>query len=245
MNRIVPEDHVDIALSARNILRGSPKGALGTQDQNRGAPHVSLVLCATDEMGAPILLLSNLALHTQNILENDVAGLLLDGWEELDEPLTGGRLSLTGQIRPCLLETVRLRFLNRHKSAALYADFADFSFYRFEISRGHYVGGFGVIHEISKDDLLVDSRNASALFENEAEIIAHMNADHGDVVGLIATELNGAAGGRWRLTGIDQEGCDLMNGFRAIRHNFRQAVETPDDARRSFIELAELARNRG
>ena len=232
----------DIAQTARMILRRCPKGALGTIDHACGSPHVSLVICATDPIGSPIFLLSQLAQHTQNLQENSKIGLLLDDTDGLDEPLTGGRLSLTGQIETCDDDMCRQRFLNRHQSAALYADFGDFSFYRMAIDHGHFVGGFGAIHDLSKDDLLLDPTCGTAMDAHEAEIIAHMNSDHCDVVSLIAEKLNGADVGGWRLTGVDREGCDLMSGFRSVRQNFTLPVNGPDDARRAFIDLAAMAR---
>jgi len=249
VNKNLGNDNEDIAARARHLLRACPKASLGTfagdGDDGSGSrgPHVSLVLSATNDTGAPILLLSKLAVHTQNLLRNEKAGLLLDGTEGLDDPLTGGRLSLTGRVVEDGAEGLRRRYLARHESAALYADFADFAFYRFEIDSGHYVGGFGAIHDLSADELLVDKADADLLAPFEGEIIQHMNADHEDVLALIATRLNGAENGAWRLTGLDIEGCDLKSGARTERQDFHKPVLTPDDTRRAFINLAELARN--
>jgi len=233
---------VDKAGSARKILRRAPKGSLGTLDGDTRLPYVSLVLCATDPNGAPLFLISKLARHTQNLLKNEQACLMLDDTEGLDEPLTGGRLSVSGSVKPCADPVCRQRFLARHESSALYADFADFAFYRLEICHGHYVGGFGAIHDFDRGELLTDASEATNLFAHEPEIIEHMNSEHGDVVGLIACKLNEANAGPWRLTGIDSLGCDLMLDFNAIRHEFHRPVETADDARQMFIELATLAR---
>ena len=234
--------HNDTALAARVILRSCLKGAIGTIDPACGSPHVSLVLCATDPIGAPLFLLSQLARHTQNLLKNPQIALLLDDTDGLDEPLTGGRLSLTGTIEACDDDICRRRFLTRHESAALYADFGDFSFYRMSIEHGHFVAGFGAICELSKNDLLLEPSGGTAIGADEADIIAHMNSDHSDVVSLIAKKLNGVDVGGWRLTGVDREGCDLMSGFQSVRQNFTFPVNGTDDARRAFIDLAAMAR---
>lgn len=242
MIKIAPNIPVDKAGDARKILRRAPKGALGTLDDSTQAPYVSLVLCATDETGAPLFLLSQLARHTQNLLKNEQAALMLDDTEGLDEPLTGGRLSLSGSVKPCSDPICSQRFLARHESSKPIAEFADFSFYRFEISHGHYVGGFGAIHDFDRRELLTDASEAKDLFAHEPDIIEHMNSDHGDVVTLIACRLNEADGGPWRLTGIDPFGCDLMMGFKTVRHEFIEPIKTADDARRIFMELAARAR---
>jgi len=245
VNKSAREGRTQVLGMGRDLLRGSLKGALGTLGSDNFSPHVSLVLMATDWTGAPILLLSGLARHTQNLLENTKAGLLLDGTDGLEEPLTGGRLSLSGEIHKCKDDDAHRRFLTRHESAALYADFEDFAFYRLEISSAHYVGGFGSIHDFEPGELLIKPDRAMELSRLEPEILDHMNSDHGDVVALIATALNGEVKGAWRLTGIDPLGCDLMLGFKAVRQNFSDAVETSEDVRERFIKLAKSARKIG
>ena len=62
--------------------------------------------------------------------------------------MTALPLTLTG--RCCDRDATRKRssaYLERHPDAARYADFADFSLYRFEIESGHLVAGFGRIVE--------------------------------------------------------------------------------------------------
>ena len=61
-------------------MRTALKGALATLDRETGHPYASLVLVATEPDGAPILLLSRLALHTRNLERDPRASLLLDGY---------------------------------------------------------------------------------------------------------------------------------------------------------------------
>ena len=44
-------------------------------------------------------------------------------------------------------------FLDRHPSAAMYADFDDFAFFRVQIEEGHLVAGFGRIETVLVDEL--------------------------------------------------------------------------------------------
>ncbi len=62
----------DAGKSARSLLRRSRQGALATLAAGSGDPYCSLVNVASHADGSPILLISRLALHTQNIL-GDVA----------------------------------------------------------------------------------------------------------------------------------------------------------------------------
>src|SRR2546425_951930 len=77
-----------------------------------------------------------------------------------------------------------------------------------ELARGHLVAGFGRIAWIEAEDLRLRDA-ATALAKAEADIIAHMNADHADAIGLYAERLLGRRGAGWRMTGIDPEGIDL------------------------------------
>ena len=63
-----PEPAFDAAHAAKKLLREARSGALATLMAGAGDPYCSLVNVATAADGAPLLLLSTLALHTKNIL---------------------------------------------------------------------------------------------------------------------------------------------------------------------------------
>lgn len=245
MNAPHANESVDKAQAARIILRKCLKASLGTIDRRDGSPYVSLVLVATDGAGAPVLLLSKLAEHTKNLNKCTRASLLFDDTGEIDDALTGGRLSVTGRLEMTSAPECARRFLARHEEATLYAEFGDFSYYKLEIERGHYVAGFGAIHGLERDDLIVDEASARALMSDEEGIVAHMNSDHADVVHLMAGTLGGDVELEWRLTGVDREGCDLRAGWRSLRQSFTNPVTDSNEARKAFIELARDARGPG
>ena len=72
--------------------------------------------------------------------------------------------------------------------------------------------------------------------------MAHMNADHGDAMDLIAQVLLRRRGHGWRMTGIDPYGCDLMLGGRRARVAFPEAIDGPESARRALVALTAAAR---
>lgn len=226
------------AVLARRLLRSRPTASLATLMQ--GAPYVSLVLVAVDHDATPLLLISGLAEHTRNIAADPQVGLLFDGTEGLEEPLTGPRVSVLGRAERTAEPRHRARFLARHASAAAYADFGDFAFYRVAVTRAHLVAGFGRIHWIDPADLL--GRPAPPLAEREADIVQHMNADHADAVGLYATRLLGLPDGDWRMTGCDPEGVDLRLGARSARLEFAQPVQDAAGARAELVQLVTKAR---
>lgn len=234
----------DAARASRRLMRTALKGALGTLDRETGHPYASLILLATEPGGAPIFLISRLALHTRNLEQDARASILFDGTGSLGDPLTGGRVTVTGLARPSASATALRRFLARHPSAEGYARFADFSVYELEVARGHYIGGFGRIVDLAPAELLTDVADARALVEAEADIVAHMNSDHADAVKLYATVLAGCPDGDWRMVGIDPEGADLLHCTNAARIDFPAAVRTAGDARDVLVSLVQQARAR-
>jgi putative heme iron utilization protein len=136
------------AQGARALVAGARSGALSTVARRpEGYPFGSLVTFAADPLGCPILLLSALAEHRQNLAARDEASLLVaEPNQREQDPLALPRVTLVGRCRPVEadgIEAARACFLRAHPSAAAYAAFADFAFYRLSVAAIRYVGGFG------------------------------------------------------------------------------------------------------
>ena len=229
------------ASAARRLMRTALKGSVATLDRETGHPYASLVLVATEPDGAPIFLISSLALHTRNLQKDPRASVLLDGTGGLGDPLTGGRLTVMGEARPSSDPMALRRFLARHRSAEGYAGFADFAVYRLTPIGGHYVGGFGRIVDLKPASLLTDIADARELIEAEADTIEHMNSDHADAVVLYATALARCPPGAWEMCGIDPDGIDLLHRTNLARVDFPGRVRTPSEARDALLALAHAA----
>jgi putative heme iron utilization protein len=235
-----PDPEFDPKKAARKLMRESRSGALATLMPGTGAPYCSLVNVATAPDGAPLLLLSTLALHTKNLMADARVSLMLDERKEGD-PLEGARVMLMGTCAKTEA-SVAGAYLRRHPEAALFAGFKDFAFYRIEISKAHLVAGFGRIVDLTDADVLTDIAGAEALIETEADAIAHMNVDHAEACRLYATKLLGAPDGDWRCAGIDPEGIELQHGQSAVRLFFPQRVTGPGPLRAVLKRLADAAR---
>jgi heme oxygenase (biliverdin-IX-beta and delta-forming) len=233
------DSKADRGATARRLIRGCDRAALGTNLD--GTLYVSLVITACDFDASPLLLLSDLAQHTKNLLADPSVSLLFDGTAEYPDPLTGPRLTLLGRAERCDDPRGAARFAARHPSSAGYAGFADFHLYRVVIERGHLVAGFGRISWVEREELQATA-DASALAAAEPEIVQHMNRDHADAVALYAEKLLGRPGGGWRMTGIDPDGLDLRGECQTARLDFDRPVLTPADARAVLVELAQRAR---
>ena len=235
------EPAFDAKLAAKKLLREGRSGALATLMPGNGDPYCSLVNVATEVSGAPLMLLSTLAIHTKNLLADNRVSLMLDERKDGD-PLEGARVMLMGTASRTEYSSARTAYLRRHPEAEQFANFADFTFFQMDVLRIHLVAGFGRIVDLKPEDILTDISDAQALIEAEGEAIAHMNADHAEACRLYATKLLGAPDGDWRCVGIDPEGIELQNGRGALRLFFPQRVTGPGPLRAILKQLAEQAR---
>ncbi len=229
---------------AKSLLRRSRQGALATLIAGNGDPYCSLVNVASHYDGSPILLISRLARHTQNILADARVSLMLDERAEGD-PLEGSRIMLAGRAEQAgenLVANFRRRYLNAYPSAEVFVNFKDFSFFRIEPTAAHLVAGFGRIVDLTPEQFLTDISDADALLEAEQSAIDHMNADHRATINLYATKLLGAEDADWRCTGCDPDGLDMQAGTTTLRLDFPRRVVTPAALRQMLKELAGQAR---
>lgn len=227
-----------------SLLRRSRQGALATLMVGSGDPYCSLVNVATASDGAPIILISRLAVHTRNLLADSRVSLMLDERAPGD-PLEGSRIMLSGKAEQATddnREVLRRRYLNAHPSAADYAEFADFSFFVIRPSGAHLVAGFGRIVDLKPEQFLTDISVADELILAEQGAVDHMNEDHREALALYATKLLGAEAAEWRCSGCDPEGLDLMADGRTLRLEFPERVTTPGALRKMLVRLADEAR---
>jgi heme oxygenase (biliverdin-IX-beta and delta-forming) len=234
----------DPRAAAKKLLRESRSSALATLMPGSGDPYCSLVNVATAADGSPLLLISQLAVHTKNLLSDSRASLMLDERKEGD-PLEGARVMLMGKATPTADAEAKRRYLARQPDAQLFAGFGDFAFYRFMIERAHLVAGFGRIVDLTADEVLTDVRDAETLLESEPDIVAHLNSDHADAVRAYAENLLGGESGTWQCVGCDPDGLELQCGRTTLRLAFPQRVTTPGQLRGVLKSLAEKARSSG
>jgi hypothetical protein len=236
-----PQADFDPKRAAKALMRETLSGALGTLMSGSGDPYCSLVNTATAADGSPLLLISQLALHTKNIIADARVSLMLDERKEGD-PLQGARVMLMGTAVKTESADARRRYLAHQPEAAMFADFPDFAFYEIKLKGAHLVAGFGRIVDLKPADLLTDLAGAEALTAAEPEVIEHMNADHAETCRLFATKLRGARDGEWRCVGCDPEGLDLQDGRLGLRLPFPQRVTQPGVLRAVLKQMAEQAR---
>jgi len=204
---------------------------------------------APDDHGAPLLLISTMAMHTQNLEADPRASLLVTqpGWA--DDPLAGGRVTLMGRaLRVPAPEraAARERYLERQPRAAYWVDFEDFGFWRLEVSDVYFVGGFAAM------DWITGAGYAAArpdpLADAAEEIVAHMNRDHADALLTLARTHADADAEEATMLSVDRLGfrVRVRSGERihGARIPFTSEVTTAEACRGAFIEMLGRARHR-
>jgi len=234
------DPNFDPGREAKRLLRLIRVATLATLNET-GAPFATLTTVATDYDGTPILLLSRLARHTGH-LESDGRCSLLLAQGGRGDPMAHPRLTLNATAAPVSSPRARARFLRRNPKASLYADFGDFGFWRAELDAVHLNAGFGRAASFDPGHLMTNIRAAQALIDAEAELLDEFNVAQADALEACVEKLDGPFTGKWRASGVDPEGIDLVSGDETARIDFPRIVSSPQEAREVVIDLARLAR---
>lgn len=211
-----------ILTAVRGMMRMAAVASLATLENGSGDPYASLITVATETDGSPVILISKLAWHTRNLEADPRASILFAAAAGAGDPLDLGRVSLMGVAERTAEPAARARFLARHPSAALYADFADFSFWRLRAQRAHYVGGFGRITTLKGEDVMLDQAVTQRWTLGVEAAIAAANAGQADLIAGLAGDP-----GPWRVAACDPDGCDLLRGDQPLRLAFPQPLSDP------------------
>ena len=141
-----------------------------------GFPFGSLVQYAFDDNGDLILYLAKIAQHTRNVAKDDKVSITVIEDEKTDIQ-QAGRVTILGHLRPYedqkLAADIYFRFFP--ESIDYQDKMHDFHFYRLTITKVRFIGGFGDINWVSKENFML-----TRVFDKTDynEVINHMNEDH-------------------------------------------------------------------
>ena len=199
---------------------------------------------AADSQGRPVFFVSNMAMHTQNLLEDPRSSLLVTQPDVSGDPLGASRLTILGTSAQVTGEEVRDLYLSRHENAKFWQDYSDFAFYRLDASAVYFIGGFGVMGWVSAEDYT--NAKPDPLADAAMGIIQHMNSDHAEALRQIAGYYTSEAVDEAVMTAVDRLGFHLRlkSGDKVYgrRVAFIREVANRDDARSVLVEMARHAR---
>jgi hypothetical protein len=223
---------------SRTLLSLVSVGMLSTVSRKHaGFPFGSLMPFALDAAGRPIFLISNMAMHTQNLHGDGRCSLFVMQAAADGDPLGAARATLIGNAAVVPEDekaAVREIYLARHENSRYWVDFADFHFFRLEPVDMYYVGGFGVMGWVEAEDF------AQA---------AHMNADHVDSMVALARVYAGLEASEASMTSVDRLGFTLrlktVEGMKGPRINFLGEVSNAQETRKMLVEMVRQAKAKG
>jgi heme iron utilization protein len=235
---------------ARTLVHLGRAGTLATLSRRHpGHPFASIMPYAVDDAGRPLVLISTMAMHTQNLQGDGRASLLIAQPDWAGDPLAAGRVTLMGDAQPLPahdLAGARAAYLALHENARYWVDFDDFAFWRLDVTDVYFVGGFAAMDWV--DAAAYADARPDPLADAAGGIIGHMNKDHAEALLTYARVYGGVEASEAVMVGVDRLGFKLRvtgAGRRhAVRIPFPREITTAGESRTVLIEMLEAARAR-
>lgn len=218
--------------AARTLLLQESFGVLSTVSIDLpGYPFGSVTPYCTDRMCRPIIYISHIAQHTRNIVSDSRVSLTVVEKGASEDVQAQGRVTCIGDARPVEDgdDDVRERYFRYFPSARQYERTHGFEFFRLELVRVRFIGGFGQIFWVEPAAFM--TANPFSPVE-ETRIIQHMNKDHAEALSRYV------GGGTAEMAGIDAEGFDVLKAGKKIRIPFAAPVANMEEARKALVEMA-------
>jgi hypothetical protein len=237
-----------LAEQARTLVYLGKLGSLSTLSAKQpGWPFGSVMPYGLDSRGRPTFLISSMAMHTQNLLQDPRASLLITQAEVHDDPLAVARITLMGTVARVPqdeLAPVRDAYLERHPEASMWAAFGDFAWFRMDLAESYLIGGFGVMGWVAAKDYYQAA--VDPLADIAASIRKHMNDDHAEALVLLARHYGQCPADRATMTAVDRLGFHLQvqhqGELQGLRLAFPQEVRSAAEVRQVLVQLVQQAR---
>ncbi len=200
-----------------------------------------------DEQGRPVFLISTMAMHTQNLLGDPRASLLVTPPESRTDPLGAARVTLMGsatRVPDGDVAQVRALYLARHPNASYWVDFNDFGFFRMEIADIYFVGGFGSMGWVAPEEYAAAA--VDPLADEASHVIRELNQEQAEILLLLARVYGNVEAQQVTMTALDRLGfhlriktADRMQGGRVA---FSTPVRNAQEVRAGLAAMAAQAR---
>ena len=241
---------MDLAIEARQFLRTAHHGILSTQSLKfSGYPFGSVTPFVLDHNCHPIILISSIAEHTKNIINNPKVSIVV--FEKNEDLQANARLTLIGEAVQIDKndENLMSRYGRYFPESIGYFDVHDFQFYCINIKHARYIAGFGKMGWLNADALNKPQNNEAnlAIAELEDSMIEHMNADHQISLVQYCQYFYHVNPADVLLIGVDTDGFDveatIENNTKILRFNFAAPIFDSYSARKAFVAMSKVAKN--
>ncbi|XP_073038316.1 uncharacterized protein [Primulina eburnea] len=232
----------------KTFLCHSLRGVLSTVSmKHEGYPSGSMVDFACEAYGAPILAVSDLAVHTKNLMANPKCSLLVS-----KDPQDRTELVVTvhGDAVPVpekQKEEIRAMYLGQHPDA-FWVDFGDFQFLRIEPKVVQYVSGVATAllgsGEFSREEFL--TAVVDPIYQFSKPIASHMNKDHTEDTKLIVQHSTSIPVDFAQMLDVDSLGfnvkADCQGNTFKLRIPFPRRAADRKDVKALIVEMLQAAK---
>ena len=196
---------------AKTLVYLQQTGSLSTLSRKQpGWPFGSVMPYGLDAQGQPVFLISTMAMHTQNLLGDPRASLLVTPPESRIDPLGAARVTLMGSVTKVPKEEsaqVRACYLDRHANASYWVDYQDFGFFRMALAEIYFVGGFGSMGWVTPADYAAAA--VDPLADASSNLIRELNAQQAETLLRLARTLGDVDAQQATVTALDRFGFHL------------------------------------
>lgn len=232
---------MNLTLEAQQFLFSTHKGILSTHSSKfEGYPFGSVAPFVLNHQGMPTILISSIAEHTKNIIQNSKVSLVV--FENEEDLQANARLTLLANAEQTDKnnDLMRQRYLRYLPQAEQYFDMHDFSFYTLHITHARYIAGFGKMGWIEGGSMQLPS---NPLFIEEPGILAHMNEDHVQNLKAYCQHFNQVQANTVEMIGIDSLGFDVrVDGEQLLRFQFDASISNAQEARVALVAMAKACK---
>lgn len=216
---------------------------------NAGYPGGSMVGFAPDADGSAIFVFSKLSVHTRDVEADGRCSLTV-----LANDFKGaadGRVNLLGdcvRIQEDMIPAARETYLKKHPNA-FWVTFGDFSWYKLEVKKINFVGGFARAGKVSGD--AYRSAVPDPVSAYSSGVCSHMNDDHSSSTISIVKHATGVEVDSATMSSIDALGMDVVCGRKPkgsdreatfkIRINWSMEVKERKDVKDAIVQLSRAA----
>ena len=227
---------MNTAREARQMLRSHRYGALCTLSKKfEGYPFGSITPYLVDHDGALIILISTLAEHTKNILNNPRVSLITHN-QNAPHIQTQGRVTVVGDAHLIADRAqTEARYLRYFPEAESYLEMHDFTFYRILPIAIRYIGGFGKIYWADLADY--SPKKFEAYAQQETQLLTTLNTQQKNTLQHILKEQFGVSEPEALAIGLDCDGLDLRSGEQMWRLDFAEELSEPGQALPALKQL--------
>ena len=226
-------------LEAVNLYRSTNAAILSTMSKKyEGYPFGSFITYVSDKNRTLLMYTSDIAQHTKNLKTNSKACVTLFKLDTEYDKQNSSRLTLMGDLKDVPvddLEECQERFIKFLPESKKYSSMHDFKFYKLEISRIRWIGGFGDIAWLNPKNWQNDLPKWA---KNEKMMIDHMNDDHANVLQSALHAQHGIKDKNVSMIALTIDGYYVKSKENLYFISFDAPVFKPIDYRKVLVKQA-------